>query len=416
MSARLRNSAAWFATTATLLLPLAPATSLAQETLSNVQVSNGVISSSQTLNVVENDGLTEAIGQTQGNMMQGGNDSVDATLTSSQVLHGNTSATVEINGVNTGGEDISLGTPVYATTQAIGNYGSFVTNNGAFSANTNQMSDAASVSATTAISAPNNAIYGPDQTTGDASVEVNDTSYQVTNGRIDSHSVQSSTTAATANTSATVHYSPSPEVYTAEATQNYYGSFSDSVGSQAHDVTQTAAGDTTARAELYGGNVWNSTVSGTAIGNNTNIVNEGGSLDVTNLQNQVGDVHAQGYTSADQYSIADVSASGIGNSLIAGNNDVTLNLDNTQVSSGGVEVEATFAGNAGYDGYVSANAVGNQAVAYACSQCQANMGVTNSQTNNSNVSAVATGTVNTGRSIVSSATATGNSANFYVSR
>jgi len=379
-------------------------------------VSNGVITSSQTLNVVENDGLTEAIGQAQGNMMQGGNDSVDASLTSSQALHGNVNATVDINGVNTGGEDISLGTPVYATTQAIGNYGAFVTNNGAFTANTSQTSDAASISATTAISAPNNAIYGPDQTTGDASVEVNDTSYQVTNGSINSHSVQSSTSQAIANTSATVHYSPSPEVYTAEATQNYYGAYSDQVGSQTHDVAQTAAGDTTARAELYGGNVWNSTVSGTAIGNNTNIVNEGGSLDVANLQNQTGDVHAQGYIAADQYSIADVSASGIGNSLIAGNNDVTLTLDNTQVSSGGVEVEATFAGNTGYDGYVSANAVGNQAVAYACSECQANMGVTNSQTNNSNVSAVATGTVNTGRSIVSTATATGNSANFYVSR
>ena len=137
---------------------------------------------------------------------------------------------------------------------------------------------------------------------------------------------------------------------------------------------------------------------------------------VTNLQNQVGDVHAQGYISADEYSTAEVNASAIGNSLIAGNNDVTLSLDNTQVSSGGVEAEATFVGNSGYDGYISSNAVGNQAVAYACSECQANMSVNNSQTNNSNVSATSTATVNTGRSIVATATATGNSATFYVSR
>lgn len=379
-------------------------------------MSNGVISTSQTLNVVENDGLTEAVGQTQGNMMQGGNESVNATLTSSQVLHGNVKATAEINGVNTGAEDVSLGTPVYATTQAIGNYGSFVTTGANLDANTNQHSDAADIAATTAISAPNNAIYGPDPSTADASVEVNDTSYQVTNGAISSHSVQSSTTNAAANTSATVHYSPSPGVYTAEATQNYYGAYSDDVGSQTHNVQQTADGDTTARAEVYAGNVWDASAAGTAIGNNTNIVNEGGSLNVTNLQNQAGDVHAQGYISADEYGTADVGASAIGNSLVAGNNDVTLGLDNTQVSSGGVEAEATFVGNSGYDGYVTANAVGNQAIAYACSQCQASMGVSNNQTNNSDVSATATGTVNTGRSIVSTATATGNSATFYVSR
>ena len=366
--------------------------------------------------MVENDGLTQATGQAQGNMMQGGNDSVDATLQSSQVLHGNVGATVEVNGVNTGGEDVSMATPLYATTQATGNYASFVTNGASLNADGNQHSDAGSVSATTAISAPNNAIYGPDQSFADASVEVNDTSLQVSNGRIDSRAVQSSSTTAMAITSATVHYSPSPNLYTAEATQNYYGAFSDTVGSQAHDVQQTAGGDTTAHAELYAGNVWDSAVASTAIGNNTNIVNAGGSLDVTNLQSQTGDVQAQGFLSADQWGTANVSASGVGNSVVAGNNDITLNLDNTQVSSGGVEVAATFEGNNGYDGFVTADAVGNQAIAYACSTCQANMNVNNNQTNNSDVSATATGTVNVGRSIVSTAHATGNSASLYVSR
>ena len=379
-------------------------------------MSNGTVTTSQTLNVVENDGLTEATGQVQGNMMQGGNDSVNATLQSSQVLHGNVGATVEINGVNTGAEDVSLGTPVYATTQAIGNYGSFVTTGANLTANTNQRSDAATVSATTAISAPNNAIYGPDQSTVDASVEVNDTSYQVTNGSIDSHSVQSSTTTAAANTSVTMHYSPSPDVYTAEATNNYYGAYSDTVGSQTHNVQQSDDGATQARAELYAGNVWDSSASGTAIGNNANIVNAGGSLTVTNLQEQSGDVQGQGYISADQYGTANVSASGVGNTVTAGNNDVTLNFDNTQVSSGGVEVAATFVGNNGYDAYITANAVGNQAIGYACSECQANVNANSSQTNNSNVSATANATVTAGRSIVSTANATGNSALFYVSR
>ncbi len=366
--------------------------------------------------MVENDGLVQVVSPATGNKMRGGNDGVDATLSSSQVQHGNVYAASEINGVNTGAEDISLGTPVYATSTAIGNYADFNTNAANFTADANQHSDAAKVEAKTAISAPNNAVYGPDKSTGDATVEVNDTSYMVTNGSINSRLVQSSSSEAMSNTSVTMHYSPSPEVYTAEATQNYYGSYSDTGGSQTHEVQQTAGGDTTARAELYGGNVWNPTVSGTAMGNNVNIVNAGGSLDVTNLQNQTGDVQGQGYLAADQYSTAIVKASGVGNSVLAGNNDVTLHLDNTQVSSGGVEVAATFEGNSGYDSYITANAVGNQAIAYACSECKADMNVSNNQTNNSDVTASATGTVTSGRSVVSTASATGNSALFYVSR
>lgn len=404
----------WFTTA--LLLPLVPATSFAQETLSNGQVSNGVISTSQTLNVVENDGLIQATGQAQGNMMQGGNDSVDARLRSSQVLHGDVGAKVEVNGVNTGAEDTSLATPLYTTTQATGNYGSFVTTGANLTADSNQHADAASVSATTAVSAPNNAVYGPDQSYGDAAVEVNDTSYQVGNGAITSHSVQSSTTRAAANTSVIMHYSPSPELYTAEATNNYYGSYSDTAGSQTHNVQQSDDAMTQSRAELYGGNVWDTATSGTAIGNNTNIVNAGGSLTVSNLQEQSGLVLAQGYTSADQYGTADVSASAVGNASTAGNNDVTLTFDNTQTSTGGVEADATFVGNSGYDAYLTANAVGNQAVGYACSECKANATVNNIQTNSSDVSANAIATVNTGRSIVSTASATGNSGLFYVSR
>ncbi len=407
--------------TSALLLLAIPATSLAQSSnmaVSNVQLMTGATQAVQTLNVTENDGLTQAVGQALGNQMMGGNDGVNAALTSSQALSGNVGSIVEINGVNTGDEDISLGTPIYATTQANGNYAAFTTANASASNNATQQSTAAQVEARTAISAPNNAAYGPDQTTGDANATVNDTSYQVTNGRLDSQMVQTSSTEALANTSVTMHYSPSPEVYTAEATNNYYGAYSDQQGSQAHNVQQTVDGQTVSRSELYGGNVWNPTVQSTAIGNNTNVVNAGGSLDVTDLQNQTatGYVQSQAYLSADQWSTANVQASGIGNSVTAGNNDVTVHLDNTQVSSGGVDVSAEFVGNSGYDGYVTADAIGNQAIAYACSECQAQMGVTNNQTNNSDVSATATSTVTNGRSIVSTAHATGNSATFYVSR
>ena len=366
--------------------------------------------------MVENDGLTQATGQAQGNMVQGGNDSVDANLQSTQAVHGNVNATVEVNGVNTGAEDTSMATPLYATTQATGNYGSFVTTGANLTANSNQSSDAASVTAATAISAPNNAVYGPDESYGDAAVEVNDTSYQVSNGAINSTAVQSSATQAAAITSVTMHYSPGPELYTAEATNNYYGAYSDTAGTQTHNVTQSDDAMTQSRAELYGGNVWDSATGATSIGNNTNILNAGGSLDVTNQQEQSGYVLAQGYTSADQWGTANVSATAIGNASTAGNNDVTLNFDNTQTSTGGVEADATFVGNVGYDAYLTANAVGNQTVGYACSECKGDVTANNTQVNNSGVTASATATVNTGRSIVSTSSATGNSALFYVSR
>ncbi|MGZ3305172.1 MAG: holdfast anchor protein HfaD [Asticcacaulis sp.] len=400
-------------TMTTALLLAIPATSPAQEVINNVQLNQGAIQSTQSMDVVENDGLTQASGQATGNQMQGGNENVDAVLTSSQVSKGNVSAQVDINGVNTGAEDLSLGTPLAASTQAVGNYSGFVTTAGHLSANTTQDSTATAVTATTAISAPNNAIYDSGQ--GDASTEVNDTSYQVTQGRLDSTIVQTSTTNSNANTSATVHYSPSDNLYTAEATNNYYGALSNDQGSQQHDVAQVDAGNTQSRAELYGGNMWNSAVSGTAFGNNANMVNTGGSLVVANNQTQSGDVMAQGYLSADQYGTANASASGIGNSVTTGDNDIYVRLDNIQMSSGGVEVQATFVGNSGYDGYVTADAVGNQAIAYACAECKGDLGVNNNQTNSSDVSATSTASVNMGRSIVSTAHATGNSAMFYVS-
>src|SRR4051812_13427896 len=94
---RPRHAAAWLTTTGLLLLlPLVPVTSSAQEVISNVQLSGGAISSSQTLDVVENDGLTQATGQATGNQMRGGNDGVDAALGSAQTLRGPVNATVEI--------------------------------------------------------------------------------------------------------------------------------------------------------------------------------------------------------------------------------------------------------------------------------------------------------------------------------
>ncbi|MFT4077008.1 MAG: holdfast anchor protein HfaD [Asticcacaulis sp.] len=402
---------------ATILLLLTATAATSQEIpdgdINNDQTQNGAISATQALNVEQNDGLTKAITSATGNALQVSTVDYDATLYSYQFNKGRTTAETHITGTNTGDEDTSLGTPVYVTTDAIANYATGVTEGAHLTASTQQQSTSDKVIATTDIQSPNNAIYISGE--GDSTAEVNHTGYQVTNGRLDSTSVQQSSTEAHANTSVTLHYSPSPNAYNATATNNYYGSYSDDRGSQEHDVTQTQSAMTQARAEVYAGNVWDTSANATAVGNDTNLQNAGGSLVVTSNQTQAGEVQSQAVLQADEYGAIYANASGTGNSMVAGNNDVYLRIDNTQLSSGGVDVTASIVGNEGWDAYATADATGNSAVGYACAACQADMGVDNTQTNNSDVNATATASVSKGRSVVSTARATGNSATYYVS-
>lgn len=364
---------------------------------------------------MQNDGLTQAKSYATGNEMQGGNQDVDATLSSTQTVRGTIRASADINGLGTSVDKRqSLGTPVYASSQATGNYTGFTTENARASAETHQSSTAAEITATTHVNSSDNSIYVSGE--GQASAEANHTAYEVRNGRLDAASWQSSTSDVKVNTSAVVHYSPSPNLYGASAGQNYYGSYSSDRGSQEHEIHQTQSGATNARAELYGGNMWNVATESTAVANNVNLENAGGSLMVTNDQHQQGAVLSQAMTSAYEWGEAHATATAIGNQMSAGQNDVTLHIDNTQLSDGGVDALAEFEGHTGYDSYISAEAYGNQALAYACSDCQADLQATSSQINNSDVSATARATVNgQGRSIVSNARAVGNSATYYVS-
>ena len=403
-------------TTATLATAAIPATSLAQDATTINQGLTGDVTTTQTLNVVtENYGLTQVEGQAVGNSAQGGNDTVNATVTATQNSSANITAEDHVFGHNVGGDEtLSLGTPVYVTTQSIANYNSHVAQDANADVALHQTSTGAKVTATTDIQAPNNAIY--DSGEGDAVTEVNHTAYQVSNGRLNAAARQTSSSESNANTSATVHYSPSDNLYTASATNNYYGAYSDDRGSQDHDIHQDQSAQTLARAEVYGGNMWNVAAQGTSVANNVDIENAGGYLGVTSNQHQVGSVYSQAYVQADEYGTADVSAVGIGNQLNAGNNDVTVQLDATQIADGGVDVTSTFEGNTGYDSYISAEAYGNQALAYACAECKADFNATSNQVNNGDVNATTNVTTSgSNRSIVSSAKAIGNSATYYVS-
>lgn len=382
-------------------------------TFDNAQDNSGSVLGDAHLDVVEGDGLTQATSTATGNSLMGGNQAVDATVTSNQSNSGQVKATSKLNGTNNSGQDdIALGTPAYATSQAVQNYSGLTTQDAHLTSQTTQTATAASVDAVTDVYAPHNAVYISGE--GDAVAEANHTAYEVTTGRLDAKSWQYSSSDVHSNVDATVIYSPSPNLYSATATGNYYGSLSTSGGSQEHETHQSQDGQTISRAELYGGNVWYSTTRSTATANNVDLQNQGGSLVVNNDQAHTGYVQSQAYTLADQYSTADAVAAGVGNRLAVGNNDVYVRVDNSQISSGGVDVSAQLDGNTGYDASVTADATGNQALAYACSECKADIGVNSNQVNNSDVSAMANAAVSQGRSTVATARATGNSATFYV--
>ena len=401
--------------TTVMLLLAGHATSqtTAGATVAAQQDQAGDVVSTQTLTVIENDGLTSADGQATGNSLVTGNAGLAADVTSTQVVHGTIRAAAAILGANTGAEDLSLGTPVYASTQAIGNYATSVADQGDLAVHGVQTGSGPLVQAKTDIQAPNNAIYVSGE--GEADAEVNHAAFQVTQGRFVSDYSQTSASDARADVSATVHYSPSPNLYKAEAANNSYTSLSDDRGSQEHTVVQSQTGSTIARSEVYGGNLWQTAAEADTVANTVDLQNQGGSLVVDNRQVQSGAVQAQAVVQADEYGQAFATASGIGNNLAAGNNDVYVRLDNDQLSSGGVDVIASFQGNDGYDGAVTADAVGNQALSYACAECRADYGVNSSQVNDSDVNATATAAVAKGRSMVSTAHATGNSATYYVS-
>ncbi|MBW8882897.1 MAG: holdfast anchor protein HfaD, partial [Asticcacaulis sp.] len=314
-----------------VVLAAVPATDFAQEVVDNTQDQEGDVLASQTLTVVENDGLTQGEASATGNHMLGGNTAVDASLYNYQFARGNISGDVRITGTNAGDEDLSLGTPVFAASQGVANYASWVVQDGNLSAmNNHQDSQAATVSATTHITAPNNAIYVSGE--GDATAVVNQTSYQVTNGRLDAASWQTSATDSKANVSAIVHYSPSPNAYNASASNNYYSSLSEDRGSQEHETHQDTSGVTQARSEVFGGNMWLVTSQGTAAANTVDLQNQGGSLVVDNHQSQTGGVQAQSVVQTYEYGEAHSTASAVGNQMTAGNNDIYVRIDNDQVS------------------------------------------------------------------------------------
>ncbi|MFT3997752.1 MAG: holdfast anchor protein HfaD [Asticcacaulis sp.] len=383
--------------------------------ITNTQLQLGDVLSQQKLNVVDNYDVLKVETSAHGNGMAGGNEKVDATLTSQQALHGNVTSNTEVNGT-AAPEDYrnSLGTPLYIAGQAVGNYGAFTTKDGKLVSNTTQTAEAVNVHADVQVNSPNNSIYDSGEIN---TVSVtNHQAYEVTNGRLESTAVQTSSAESRARTGVVLHYSPSPNLYTASAMNNYYASNSTDRGSQEHGVVQRSSGGTESYVSANAGNAWNMATQSDAAANTVSLYNTGGSLYSGTSQENTGEVKSTSVLTGYEYGEMHSTASGVGNNLMVGNGDKSLTIDADQFNSGPIDVVASYEGHAGYDAYVTAEATGNSAYGYACADCEADMNVRNNQVNSADVTASTNVNITgSGRAIVSTARAIGNTATYYVS-
>lgn len=366
------------------------------------------------MDVVENYGLLNVTTDTAGNIYSGGNDQADASITSHQTNFGTMDASITINGTNTGMPELSLGTPTFVQSTATTNSLSW---NGKTSntnlVDVNQTDQGAHVYADAQINSPNNSLYEGVEVKS-AAVS-NHMAAEITNGRLDMHASQGSTSNVRARTGAVVIYSPSPNLYTATAINNDMTTYSADRGSQEVVMSQQAQGKTDSYVSLNGGNMWEVAVTSSATGNNIIMENDGGSLVATTSQSQEGAVTSQAIQTQYEYGTATNQAYGVGNSASFTNNDIYMRLDVDQVSNGGVSTIADTTLYDGYDAYIDTMAVGNQIVGSACASCGADVGITSNQVNNSAISSLANTTVTgSNRSVVSSSRAVGNSATYYV--
>ena len=407
----------WFAMMGALSSLAIAGTATSQQTLNSTQVQGVDVSSTQTLNVVENYGLLQTDTSATGNSLIMGNQRVDASLHATQTMNANIDAVVDINGTNTGDGHLSLGTPVFVTTQGMANYvGVAASEGGTADSHIIQNANGTHVYATANINSPNNAIYQSGEV--QSVTVVNQAQFSSDNARLTGSVDQTSDSHSRAIASATIYYSPSDVLFGATATGNYVSSNGKGASSVELTTHQVSNGTTQARSEIFGGNMWSVATTANAAGNVVDLGNEGGSLVSINNQTNNGYVLSQSDLHADEFGTASSQAVGAGNSFYGGNNDIYTDVDNTQLNTGihGIEVTANFSGGTGYDANVTADATGNMATAFSCATCGGILTVGNHQDNETGVSATTNVNItNQSRSIVSTARAVGNSGVFYTS-
>jgi len=187
-------------------------------------------------------------------------------------------------------------------------------------------------------------------------------------------------------------------------------------------INQSQSGTVTAEADITARDVhWGLTAATEAAGNTAVITNDWGYAHLQGEQTNTGDITARTVVNLGEFSngVAAISAHGVGNNALVSNIGADAYSGIGQVNTGAVSGEAVF--NGGHNGgsgvgggiVASASAIGNAQSGYICSECPVGLTTFMNQTNSGAVTARAQ--VNSpGYTpfISSSATAVGNAATF----
>jgi hypothetical protein len=376
----------------------------------NQQVQLGDVFATQTLDVVEVSGQTQAVTTATGNAVSGAVENGSLALTSNQSMQGRAGAMSTLTAVG------SAGNPVLMVTEAVGNTGDAGAYGASMTADVTQSVSGASVTADSSIDAASGRI-GAGGAAVSTNAIANSQAFGIAGGTADTRVTQDNAALVQAQTGATVQFLPGPSSFASSAVANNLSSAGENA-TQTTVVTQTMTGARTQASTFVAtGNAYDVQGVSTAAANNAAVSNDGGSITATVSQDNQTYVRSESVMGAYQFGAASAQAYGAGNSATVGGESGWVDLSNTQFASGGVEVIADFNGHDGYDATVTANATGNAVTGYACSECGGVLGAANRQTNDSDVSATAgAGVTGPNRAVVGTAVATGNTATFYVTR
>ncbi|MEO6341488.1 MAG: holdfast anchor protein HfaD [Caulobacteraceae bacterium] len=157
-------------------------------------------------------------------------------------------------------------------------------------------------------------------------------------------------------------------------------------------------------------------VSTDAVANTIDAAADGGIAGLVSNQTNIAPVNAQSTVTAKYFDQAEAHAYGVGNSASLLNVGPKTEMSNIQNNGGEVVARATFDGAGGRDVTTSATAIGNMVSGYNCTECGGVMQAGSSQISTANVSAVTSTSLARGRvrTVSGTSSAVGNSASFVV--
>lgn len=371
--------------------------------VTNVQVQEGDVFASQTLDVVDAAGALAAT-TAVGNIVSAAGTGAPLQFHSDQALRAPVTAKTTLNATG-------YVNNVLSTTSATGNSATAGACCGALTGHSSQ-----------------DTRYGSDVTARSRasvnyadSVGVDSTAVGNTQGwysdkgstRVSSYQVHGGATHARTDARANVVYGDA--AYTASAVGNNV-SADTRKGPVEITAEQHADNATSAVTTVEQGYAYNLLGSAAATGNNVNVTASNYAAQMGVDQTNGGPVSSNADVKLDSwYGSGTALSYAMANSAILSNNGSYAGVENAQSNLGDVTARASFSGGAGGDAMSSATAVGNAVSGYACSECQGTLEANNRQVNSGAVRSYSTfsagGSMGTATGI---STAVGNTATFQV--